>query len=69
MLGTNGVMALLPGIEKKEQALTITTTPIYLESLKESTTLLCKIIAPPAIQPVDKCWPDVEVTIVFRPRK
>jgi hypothetical protein len=44
MLGTNGVMALLPGIEKKEQALTITTTPIYLESLKESTTLLCKII-------------------------
>jgi hypothetical protein len=27
MLGTNGVMALLPGIEKKEQALTITTTP------------------------------------------
>jgi hypothetical protein len=42
MLGTNGVMALLPGIEKKEQALTITT--IYLESLKESTTLLCKII-------------------------
>lgn len=69
VLKPNKVMALLPGTEKKEQALTITTTPIYLESLKESTTLFCKIIAPPSIQPVEKRWPDVEVTIVLRPKK
>ena len=41
----------------------VMTTPIYLENLKEGTVIYCKIIAPPALHPVDKHWPDVEVTI------
>ncbi len=32
-----------------------------------STTVFCKIIAPPAIQPVDKRWPDVQVTVEVSP--
>jgi hypothetical protein len=39
------------------------TTPIYLESIYNNTNIFCKIIAPPAVQPVDKRWPDVEVVI------
>jgi YbbR domain-containing protein len=41
----------------------VMTTPIYLENLKEGAVIFCKIIAPPALHPVDKRWPDVEVTI------
>jgi len=39
------------------------TTPIYLESIYNDTKIFCKIIAPPAVQPTDKRWPDVEVVI------
>ena len=63
------VKALLPGTGGKEQVSSITTTPLYLENFRETTTLFCKIIAPPAVQPVDKRWPDVEVTIEVRPKK
>lgn len=41
----------------------LTTTPIYLEWIQESTRLYCKIVSSPAIQPVDKRWPDVEVSL------
>jgi hypothetical protein len=57
------VKVLSPPVDKKDKLLTLTTTPIYLESISESTTLYCKIIAPPPIQPADKRWPDVEVII------
>jgi diadenylate cyclase len=60
------VMALLPGTGGKGQISSITTTPLYLENFRETTTLFCKIIAPPAVQPVDKRWPDVEVTIAVK---
>jgi uncharacterized protein (TIGR00159 family) len=49
--------------EKKRAAVSVTTTPIYLESIYNDTSIYCKIIAPPAVQPVDKRWPDVEVII------
>ena len=63
------LLALLPTTGGKDQVPSITTTPIYLETFRETTTLFCKIIAPPAVQPVDKRWPDVEVTIEVRPKK
>lgn len=47
----------------KNKALNIITTPVYLESIYNDTNIFCKIIAPPAVQPVDKRWPDVEVII------
>lgn len=59
--------ALLPSIQDKQQVSNLTTTPIYLETIRETTTLFCKIIAPPAIQPLDKQWPDVEVTVAVSP--
>ncbi|NQU65904.1 MAG: DNA integrity scanning protein DisA nucleotide-binding domain protein [SAR324 cluster bacterium] len=43
--------------------LMLTTTPVYLENIKSSTTIYGKIVASPRIQPVDKKWPDVEVQI------
>ena len=39
------------------------TTPIYLQGIKNTTTVYCKIIAPYGFQPQDKRWPDVSVTI------
>jgi len=39
------------------------TTPIYLQGVKNTTTVYCKIVAPYGFQPQDKRWPDVSVTI------
>lgn len=47
--------------EKLDKA--ILTTPISLESISTDSTLFCKVIARPSIQPVAKRWPDVEVLI------
>ena len=56
-----------PGDPKtKNESVVVMTTPIYLENIREDTTIFCKIIAPPAIQPVDKGWPDVEVAITVK---
>lgn len=39
----------------------------FLDGITERLQLFCKIIAPPSVQPVDKRWPDVEVTIDVAP--
>jgi uncharacterized protein (TIGR00159 family) len=49
-----------PGQNQLNQVM---TTPIYMESIDATTEIFCKIIAPPALQPADKRWPDVAVTI------
>jgi hypothetical protein len=57
----NRVRVLSPPSQKAFEK--VMTTPIYLESITDHTTIYCKIIAPPALHPVEKHWPDVEVTI------
>ncbi len=57
------IKVLSPEADGKKQVVDVITTPIYLESIYDETRLYCKIIAPPAVQPVDKRWPDVEVVI------
>jgi YbbR domain-containing protein len=57
------VKVLSPKADGKSKTVDVITTPIYLESIYNDTSLYCKIIAPPAVQPVDKRWPDVEVVI------
>jgi hypothetical protein len=59
------VKVLSPAADKKSTPVNIITTPIYLESIKNDTIIYCKIVAPPAVQPIDKRWPDVEVSIVI----
>jgi uncharacterized protein (TIGR00159 family) len=59
------VRAMAPVATKKENRGVLTTTPIYMESFQESTRVLCKIIAPPSVHPVEKRWPDVEVNVVL----
>ena len=60
------VKVLTPAAGKNEKPITLITTPIYLDSIHNNTSVYCKVIAPPAIQPVDKRWPDVEVVIKVR---
>ena len=54
---------LSPEADGKKQLVDVVTTPVYLESIYSDTSLFCKIIAPPSLQPVDRRWPDVEVVI------
>ncbi len=46
----------------------VTTTPIYLQSVSESTQIQCKIIAPANFQPAGRRWPDVEVHLTIVPK-
>jgi diadenylate cyclase len=62
------VKVLAPVSMNKENQVTLTTTPIYLESIEESTRVFCKIIAPPSVHPVERRWPDVEVSIEVSPK-
>ncbi len=50
-------------VNAKGNAASVITTPIYLESIYNDTSIFCKIIASPGLQPADKRWPDVEVVI------
>lgn len=61
------IRVMSPVTGTKGQPLTVSTTPIYLGSIHEDTRLFCKIVAPPAVQPVEKRWPDVEVAIAVGP--
>jgi len=61
------IMVRMAATLANDNGIHIATTPVYLESIREETTLFGKIIAPPGISPVDKTWPDVQ--IVVRPKK
>lgn len=43
----------------------LTTSPIFLETIRATTTLYCGIVAPPHIQPVNGAWPNVEVRLIL----
>jgi len=53
----------MPPPNRGDKPLSLSTTPIYLNTIEEENRLFCKIIAPPTIQPVVKPWQDVEVVI------
>jgi diadenylate cyclase len=52
-----------PDSAEMDKLISLTTTPIYLDNIYEDTTIYCKIVALPAVQPKDKRWPDVVVVI------
>jgi uncharacterized protein (TIGR00159 family) len=45
------------------KTISVSTTPVFLNSIESSNVLYCKIIAPPSMQPLEKKWPDVTITI------
>ncbi len=57
------VKVFSPASANTDRIVSLLTTPIYLDSIYSDTHVFCKIIAPPAIQPTEKNWPDVEVVI------
>ena len=52
-----------PASDEMDKLISLTTTPIYLNNIYETTTIYCKIIALPAVQPKEKRWSDVVVRI------
>ena len=57
------VKVFSPASDEMDKLISLTTTPIYLNNIYENTTIYCKIIALPAVQPKEKRWPDVMVVI------
>lgn len=57
------VQVLAPPDQDGSKTVNASTTPVYLNSIESSSVIYCKIITPPSMQPVDKKWPDVMVTI------
>ncbi len=57
------VKVLSPASDEMDKLISLTTTPIYLNNIYETTTIYCKIVALPAVQPKEKRWPDVMVAI------
>jgi len=52
-----------PDSDEMDKVFSLTTTPIYLNNIYENSTIYCKIVALPAVQPKEKRWPDVVVMI------
>ncbi|GAB6097926.1 hypothetical protein JCM14469_41800 [Desulfatiferula olefinivorans] len=61
------ISALFPAGENEKTPGRVTTTPVFLNNIRETTTLFCKIVAPPSAQSLEKRWPDVSVVITVRP--
>ncbi|MDH3358231.1 MAG: diadenylate cyclase [Desulfobacteraceae bacterium] len=57
------VKVFSPTSDEMDKLISLTTTPIYLNNIYENTTIYCKIVALPAVQPKEKRWPDVVVVI------
>lgn len=63
----NVVQVMIPPPKHGDKPLTLTTTPVYLNTVEEENRVFCKIIAPPSVQPVVRPWQDVEVIIEVAP--
>jgi uncharacterized protein (TIGR00159 family) len=50
--------------EDKDDNPVLLTTPVYLGTIRNTTTIYGKIIAPPSIQPLGGQWPDVAVAVI-----
>jgi len=59
------VKVFSPTSDEMDKLISLTTTPIYLNNIYENTTIYCKIVALPAVQPKEKRWPDVVVVITL----
>ncbi len=57
------IQVLVPPSTSDDAPLTVSTTPVYLNSVSASSRIFCKVIAAQHIQPVVRPWPDVEVLI------
>ncbi|WP_304511306.1 diadenylate cyclase [Desulfopila sp. IMCC35008] len=57
------IQVLAPPDRNGIKTVNASTTPVYLNSIESTSVIYCKIIAQPSMQPVDKKWPDVKVTI------
>ena len=57
------IQAMIPPPRRGDKPLTLSTTPIYLNTVDGDSRISCKIIAPPTVQPVVKPWQEVEVVI------
>lgn len=57
------IKVLVPPSTSDDTPLTVSTTPVYLNSVSATSRIFCKVIAAQHIQPVVRPWPDVEVVI------
>ncbi|NDY74215.1 hypothetical protein DO021_20255 [Desulfobacter hydrogenophilus] len=58
------LLVFVPSGDAEKSYKNITTTPVYLDNIRENTMVYCKVVAPQSVQPVDKRWPDVEIQVM-----
>ena len=61
------ILIMAPSDAQESGELSVTTTPIYLNSMNETNTVLGKIIAPSTFQSVGGRWQDVKVVVEVSP--
>ena len=60
----NELTAWITSDQTTSDEIFLSTTPIFLQTITQNTKLICNIIAPPGIIPIDnKQWPEVYVNI------
>ncbi len=57
------VQVMMPPPKRGGKPLSLSTTPVYLNTIEDENRIFCKIIAPPTVQPVVRPWQDVEVVV------
>ena len=60
----DSLKVLAPSSRGDQKPQSLSTSPVYLNSITSDNRILCKIVAPPSVQPVGKSWPDIEVLII-----
>lgn len=63
----HSIQIMAPSSPESAGDLSVTTTPIYLNSFHETSTVFSKIIAPPTFQSVGRRWQDVEIVVEVVP--
>jgi diadenylate cyclase len=57
------ILVLTPAASAKKKTIAVSTTPIYLNSIRETTQVFGKVLTPPNVHPVDKHQQDIEINI------
>ena len=61
---SESLLVFVPSGDAEKSYKNITTTPVYLDNIRENTMVYCNVVAPQSVQPVDKRWPDVQIQVM-----
>jgi len=60
------IKVLVPVDSLQQDYVNLITTPIFLENIKQNVKVVCNLIAPGKVQPMNNRFPDVEVYLIVK---